>query len=146
MISTTTPALWQAMRALPLACRFGAAPPELRALHRAPAMRRADDGACFLGELHAALAALPAALKARVDPLLLGVFYLDGLGTCVVTDVVSGGDGGFVGTLVAIDTAALHDVSGSRPAMRAAALRYLLEEAFDSVAERRRVSAKGRGP
>ncbi|QGZ41185.1 hypothetical protein IP92_00099 [Pseudoduganella flava] len=138
MISTTTPALWQAMRTLPLACRFGAAPPELRALHRTAVTECADDGARFLGELHAALAALPAALKARVDPLLLGVFYLDGLGTCVVTDVVSGGDGGLVGTLVAIDTAALRDVDCNRPAMRAAAMRYLLEEAFDSVAAGRR--------
>jgi hypothetical protein len=144
MISTTTPALWQAMRALPLTCRFGAAPPELRAHHRVTAAPHGG-GTRFLGELHAALAALPDALKARVDPLLLGVFYLDGLGTCVVTDVVSDG-GRIVGTLVAIDTQALRDVGTDRPAMRAAALRYLLEEAFDSVAAGRRGAVERREP
>lgn len=133
MIHTDTPALWRAMRALPLACRFGAAPPELRARHAVAAHLSTPPHDRFLDDLHAALAALPGALKARVDPLLLGVFYMDGLGSCLVTDVVTAADGALVGSVVIIDEHALRDVRTERTSMRRAALQYLLTEAFDQV-------------
>jgi len=133
MIRTDTPALWRAMRALPLACRFGAAPPELRARHGVAAQPVMPPDDRFLDDLHAALAGLPDALTARVDPLLLGVFYLDGLGSCLVTDVVAAHDGALVGSLIAIDENALRDVRTERASMRRAALQYLLTEAFDQV-------------
>jgi hypothetical protein len=144
MILTATPTLWKAMLDLPLACRFGAAPPELVARHarHAPPAHRTGDR--FLEDLHATLAALPLALKARIDRQLLGVFYLRGLGSCVVTDVRTADGAEMVGTLVAIDEEALLPVRAHRATVRRAALAYLLEEALAAIDVRGASSARSR--
>ncbi|TWI63630.1 hypothetical protein IP91_03602 [Pseudoduganella lurida] len=129
---------------LPLACRFGAAPPELLACHaprELPALPARDR---FLEDLHATLAALPVALKARIDRQLLGVFYLRGLGSCVVTDVGTADGAQIVGTLVAIDEDALLPVQAHRATVRRAALAYLLEEALAAIDVRGASSARSR--
>ncbi|HZX31954.1 MAG TPA: hypothetical protein VFF03_11435 [Rhodocyclaceae bacterium] len=111
MILTATPYLWEQMLSMPLEQRLAPAPKELldyvvqyNAATGNPAQPAASAAHGELeADLQAAIAELPPVIKAKLEPLLLGVFFMTGLGSSAVTDVVAYADGGLVGVAVAID-------------------------------------------
>ncbi len=111
MIIAPDPQAWKARQRLPLHERILAMPPEVCELvHKVnlasgldavpvpvaptPGLRR---------ELGEALAGMPAAVRALVDPLLLGVCLGHGLGSSGITDIVADAEGRILGCVVLLD-------------------------------------------
>ena len=111
MIIAPDPQAWKARQRLPLHERILAMPPEVCDLVRqvnvasgldalpvpaapTPVLRR---------ELGDAVAAMPAAVRELVDPLLLGVCLGHGLGSSGITDIVADAEGRILGCVVLLD-------------------------------------------
>lgn len=115
MIYATDPNLWMQMLDRPVEQRLAPAPEAL--LDFLAEYEAADGTACrprpaslpagFVADVSAALAGLPAAVKHKLEPCLLGVYFVAGLGSSAVSDVVAFGDGSLIGSFVALDVEAM---------------------------------------
>lgn len=111
MIFTATPYQWEEMLALPLEQRLAPASDELvnyvaqynttTGSAAAPVSATADHE--LVNDLQAVFAELPPAIKRKLAPRLLGVFFMNGVGSAAVTDVVAYANGDIIGLAVAID-------------------------------------------
>ena len=114
MLVTSDPLSWEDLLLRPLAERKGSAPHELidfigRYNHATgnPAVARAAILAPGLeADIDAAIAGLPAPVLRHLEPCLLGVFVMDGIGASAVSSVVAGPEGEMIGAFVAVDAAA----------------------------------------
>lgn len=115
MIYASDPNLWMQMLNRPIEQRLAPAPEAL--LDFLAQYEAADGNSCqpraaslpagFVADVAAALAELPAMVKNKLEPCLLGVYFVAGLGSSAVTDVVAFGDGSLIGAFVALDVEAL---------------------------------------
>lgn len=111
MIVTADPQQWTARQALPLHERILALPGEVRdfvhqvnaasGLDAVPAAAEPD--AAMRADLRTALLGMPDAVRALVDPLLLGICVGRDLGSSGVTDIVADADGRILGCIVLLD-------------------------------------------
>lgn len=121
MIITATPALWSALLNRPIEQRNEPAPPELIALvaqynqasgnPAQPHLKIAS--AEFLNDLRAAIDELPPQVKDKLAPRLLGVFFVAGLGSSAITDVVADTNGNPLGVAVAVDMEVFSEVKAN---------------------------------
>ncbi|WP_312518230.1 hypothetical protein [Massilia sp.] len=121
MISTPTPLAWTELFQLPLHQRLLPLPPVVRDfVHQVNLATGVDAVPEAAGidpdlqaDLEAALAGMPAAVRALVAPRLLGICVGRGLGSCGITDiVVDADDGRLLGCIVLLDL----DLMGERGA------------------------------
>ncbi|GAA4332325.1 hypothetical protein GCM10023144_22140 [Pigmentiphaga soli] len=112
MMLTGLPTGWEQMLARPLLQRLAPAPDELvgfvarynaatGSTARPQAAAAADD---LLADVRAAMESLPPAVKRHLEPRLLGVFFMNGVGGSAITDLVAYANGDLLGAVVAIDT------------------------------------------
>ncbi|MBS1191727.1 MAG: hypothetical protein H6R10_3519 [Rhodocyclaceae bacterium] len=117
MIYAADPNLWMKFFDRPVEQRLATAPEALvdfLAQHNAAngvaarpqAISAPDD---FLIDLHAAISEIPAPVKAKLEPCLLGVFLATGIGASAITDVVASSSGVLLGCVVAIDVDAFRE-------------------------------------
>jgi hypothetical protein len=115
MIFTPEPQQWTARQQLPIHERILALPAEVRdfvhqvnqasGLSAVPAPAEPD--ADLRADLCDALLGMPAAVRALVDPLLLGICLGRDLGSSGVTDIVADAEGRILGCIVLLDVALL---------------------------------------
>ena len=111
MIVTANPQQWTVRQALPLHQRILSLPDEVRdfvhqvnvasGLDAVPVAAMADAG--LRADLSTALLGMPAAVRALVDPLLLGICLGRNLGSSGVTDIVADAGGRILGCIVLLD-------------------------------------------
>ena len=117
MIITSDLDFWQRQSQLPLLERISTAPPEVIDYVTAVNLAANPDGLHvpvspyslppdFLMDVQAAIAELPAIVKNKLEPRLLGIFLASGVGSSAITDVVSAPDGRVLGALVLLDAEA----------------------------------------
>jgi glutathione synthase/RimK-type ligase-like ATP-grasp enzyme len=114
MILTGSPTRWEQMLAKPLAQRLEQAPEELvtfmaqynkatgNPAHPKSAVATAD----LFADTHAAVEELPPVIKNQLELRLLGIFFMNGLGSSAITDVIAYANGDPLGAVVAIDVEA----------------------------------------
>ena len=111
MIYTATPYLWEQMLDVPLAQRVAPAPEELvrfaiqynESTGNASVPAAARPAQDFADDVESAIDTLPLLVKNSLSPRLLGVFFMRGLGSSAVTDVVARANGDIIGSVVAVD-------------------------------------------
>lgn len=111
MIVTADPQQWSACQALPFHERILPLPAEVRDfVHQVNVATGVDavpvaavPDAHLRADLREALSGMPAAVRALVDPLLLGVCLGRGLGSSGITDIVADAQGRFLGCIVLLD-------------------------------------------
>ena len=116
MIYTATPFLWEQMLDVPLAQRIAPAPEELvrfaiqynAATGNASVPAAANVAQDFADDVEMAIDSLPQQVKHSLSPRLLGVFFMRGLGSSAVTDVVARANGDIIGSVVAVDIDVFH--------------------------------------
>ncbi|HWU84068.1 MAG TPA: hypothetical protein VN028_01895, partial [Rhodocyclaceae bacterium] len=111
MIQTGTPFLWEQLLQVPFAQRLAPAPDEIvnfiaayNAAHGSPLQASAavpDEH--FVADLAAAIETLPTAVKAHLEPRLLGIFFMRGLVSSAVTDLLAYANGDILGAFVVVD-------------------------------------------
>lgn len=117
MIITSDLDFWQRQSQLSLLERISTAPPEVIDYVTAVNLAANPDGLHvsvspylippdFLMDVQAAVAELPAIVKSKLEPRLLGIFFASGVGSSAITDVVAGPDGRVLGALVLFDAEA----------------------------------------
>lgn len=121
MLVTSDPLSWEDLLRRPLVERKGSAPRELidfigryNQATGNPAMARAappDPG--LDADIDAAIAGLPLPVLRHLEPCLLGVFVMDGVGASAVSSVVTGPEGEMIGAFVAIDAAAFAGITAN---------------------------------
>lgn len=111
MFLTGSPTRWERMLRQPLARRMEPASDEFTgfleryyaATGEGAGLRAAEPSPGFLEELRAAVEALPDVVKRLLEPRLLGVFFVGGLRSSAVMDLVAYANGDILGAAVAID-------------------------------------------
>lgn len=111
MIYTATPFFWEHMLDAPIARRLAPAPAELvefvaqynRATGNASVPGSAAPGRDFADDAGMAIEELPLQVKNKLAPCLIGVFFMKGLGSSAVTDVVARANGDIIGAVVMLD-------------------------------------------
>lgn len=115
MIFTANPTLWEQMLDLPLAERLGPASDAIvdfigqynaAAGNPAGAVAATPD-AGFVADLRAALAELPPVVLRKLEPRLLGIFFMRGVGASGITDVVAHASREPIGAFVVLDVDSL---------------------------------------
>ena len=111
MIVAADAAQWDQLYDLPLLERLGPAQEEVIAhvarvnaatgIAAQPASTQVDAG--FHADVRAAMAAMPLAVQALLDGVLLGVRYARQLGSSAISDIVVSGEGVILGVVVALD-------------------------------------------
>lgn len=117
MIYTSHSLFWEAMLMRPLAERIDTVPQELvdhiaqyNAATANPATPARIEGCDdFLQDVRAAVAELPAVVKNKLEPRLLGIFAMTGLGSTGITDVIAYPNGDLIGAFVVLDVDAFAD-------------------------------------
>jgi glutathione synthase/RimK-type ligase-like ATP-grasp enzyme len=133
MILTATPFLWEQMFQAPLHQRIGPAP-DVLADAIGPSAAPAMPAEHVLTDLQAALTALPQELCQRLEPRLLGMFFLSGLVAPMQLELIAAQDGEPVGAVLLLDAASLP--AASLPAAsegRADTLCCAMLQAFDGA-------------
>lgn len=121
MLVTSDPLSWEDLLRRPLAERKGGAPRELidfigrhnQATGNPAAARAAVPDAGLEADIDAAIAGLPVPVLRHLEPCLLGVFVMAGVGASAVSSVVAGPEGEMIGAFVAIDAAAFADITAN---------------------------------
>jgi hypothetical protein len=106
---------WQALLGSPLLQRVGPAPAYfldyftlVNALTGVPhRLRAASVTADFAADVRCAIDEMPAVVKERLEPKLLGIFFVGGLGSTGVTDIVLRENGEALGSVVLLDVESL---------------------------------------
>ncbi|MEO8849643.1 MAG: hypothetical protein ABI440_13570, partial [Casimicrobiaceae bacterium] len=111
MIFARNSLCWGSMLDRPIADRLAPAPAALvafvaqynAAVGNPSVPRRAVASADFLADIRAAITGIPIAVLCKLDPRLLGVFFMTGLGCSAVTDVIALANGELIGAFVVVD-------------------------------------------
>ena len=111
MIVAADAVLWDQLYDLPLLERLGPAQPEIinhvtqvnlaMDVPERPSSTEVD--AAFEADVRAAIASMPASVRALLDGVLLGVRYARQLGSSAISDIVVSGEGTILGVVVALD-------------------------------------------
>lgn len=117
MIYTATPFLWEQMLDAPLAHRLAPAPDELvefvaqynRSTGNGSVPGAAMPDRDFIDDVAMAIAALPLQVRNALAPCLIGVYFMHGLGSSAVTDVVARANGELIGSVVMVDVDVFRD-------------------------------------
>jgi len=111
MIFTATPSLWEKMLKKPLERRIEPAPADMvnfvtqyNTATGSPArpcttIAEAD----FMNDIRQAIEELPLLVKRKLEPRLLGIFFMTDLGSSAIMDVVARVNGDLIGAFIAID-------------------------------------------
>ena len=111
MIFTAEADFWDQMLERPLELRLAPAPAVLldfvnqcnAAAHNTAVASSCSMPDDFLLDLQRAITELPASIKAKLEPCLLGVYFMQGVGSSAVTDVIALANGELLGAFVALD-------------------------------------------
>lgn len=111
MIFTATPHYWEKMLDQPLERRYGSAPADLVdfvaqcnvAAGNPLQARSVLEPVDFSLDIQQAIEELPLLVKEKLEPRLLGVFFMSGVGSSAITDVIAHANGDLIGAFVAID-------------------------------------------
>jgi glutathione synthase/RimK-type ligase-like ATP-grasp enzyme len=112
MILTGSPTRWEQMLDRPLAQRLEQAPEELvnfvaqynTATGNAARPCTEVPTADLLADVRAAVEELPQVIKNHLEPRLLGIFFMSGVGSSAVTDLIAYANRDLLGAVVVIDT------------------------------------------
>jgi hypothetical protein len=122
MIFTATPTAWEEKLKLPLTARLAPTPPEIvefigqykqqHGLSNEPAAASADN--MFIQDICQAIDEIPLSIQKALGSRLLGIYFMEGIGSSAITDVIAYANRELIGSFIVIDLAELSALTGNQ--------------------------------